>query len=218
MFVLDNYPKLRSPAGWADLKFISFNRELLTAGARKHTKDPIHNSLTELESPQDKIAQNMFKNIMGFMGDRAYPDPLQLAQEILRLCLDPLNAWLRPEIYCQIIKQVTSNSDQQSLNKGWQLMAICLETFPPGEFENYLEMWLRTNSKPPERYIRIMHGTVYGGPQKSVPSINDIQNIMNGGVRISLCSALACCLLLVVVGIMLLRGCVLIEFVVCCLL
>jgi hypothetical protein len=78
---------------------------------------------------------------------------------------------------------VTTNPSQESIQKGWQLMAICLETFPPGEFENYLEMWLRTNAKPPERYIRIMHGTVYGGPQRSVPSIQDITNIMNGGVR-----------------------------------
>jgi hypothetical protein len=143
MFVLDNFGKLRSPAGWADLKFISFNRELLAASCRKHTKDPIHNSLTELESPQDKIACNLFKNIMGFMGDRAIPDPIMLAQEILRLCLDPANSWLRPEIYMQLIKQLTANPTPESLQKGWQLMSICLETFPPGEAENFVELWLR---------------------------------------------------------------------------
>lgn len=62
MFNFDNYSKLRSREGWADLKFVSFSRDELAAGMRKHTKDPIHDPLTEISDPkQVKIAKNMFK-------------------------------------------------------------------------------------------------------------------------------------------------------------
>ena len=57
-------------------------------------------------------AVKMFKNLMGFMGDRQYPDQLLLAQEILAHSLE--NPWLRDEIYCQIIKQLSANPNELS--------------------------------------------------------------------------------------------------------
>lgn len=74
---------------------------------------------------------------MGFMGDKQLSGPLLLAQELCQLALT--EKWLRDEIYCQLIKQLTNNPHHDSVNKGWWLMSICLETFPPPpEFENYL--------------------------------------------------------------------------------
>lgn len=48
MFDFNNYAKLRSREGWADLKFVSFSRDELAAGMRRHTKDAIHDPLTEV--------------------------------------------------------------------------------------------------------------------------------------------------------------------------
>ena len=48
------------------------------------------------------------------------------------------------------------------------MMALCLETFPPKEFENYLEMFLRTHAPDRERFVKILHTTVYGGELKRV--------------------------------------------------
>lgn len=39
---------------------------------------------------------------------------------------------LRNEVYCQLVKQTSKNPSVESTSLGWQLMNICLATFPPG--------------------------------------------------------------------------------------
>ena len=46
MFKFVKYSKLFPPAAWADLKFLSMDREQLALGMLKWTKNPIHHSLT----------------------------------------------------------------------------------------------------------------------------------------------------------------------------
>lgn len=89
------------------------------------------------------------------------------------------------EIYCQLIKQLTANPSQDSVSKGWWLMAICLETFPPPpEFENYLEIFLRNKAPDPqtsERLVKMLHATVYGGQRQQPPSESEMQQLLAGG-------------------------------------
>ena len=93
------------------------------------------------------------------MGDKKYDNPSLLAAELLRHCMEPPNLELRTEVFCQLIKQVTANPSTESAQRGWELIVLCLSTFPPSsDFENYLEMYLRSCGNPPSKYVNLMHG------------------------------------------------------------
>ena len=83
---------------------------------------------------------------------------------------------------------------RDSSAKGWQFLTLALETFPPGELENYLEMFLRTVASPADRYIRTLHATVYGGARTVPLSQAEIVKVLAGEVRVRSvqCIELAC--------------------------
>eukprot|EP00456_Euglypha_rotunda_P048582 TRINITY_DN3893_c0_g1_i4.p1 TRINITY_DN3893_c0_g1~~TRINITY_DN3893_c0_g1_i4.p1 ORF type:complete len:409 (-),score=58.11 TRINITY_DN3893_c0_g1_i4:167-1291(-) len=184
MFRFKNYPKLFNNLEWANLKLISFKKDELAAGMLEFTHDPIHAPLTQLPKTKEnnvyKNGPKVFKNILGYMGDRKYQAPNILASELLTLCLQQKE--LRDEVYCQLIKQLTNNPKQESIQKGWDLMTLCLATFPPGsEMENYLEMFLRTKSKPAEKFVNLFHETFYYGGRSQPPSESEMNQIITQG-------------------------------------
>ncbi|ELR21237.1 myosin1, putative [Acanthamoeba castellanii str. Neff] len=164
MFVFEQFGGLRKPEDFAKAKLLG--REALKLGMFKWTKSPIPTSLTTLDQLAVKSATRLFKNVLGFMGDRPLPYPNALAQDLLEQCLAAPE--LRNEVYCQIIKQLTENPSPQSVTKGWQLMRCCLQTFPPSEeFANYLEMFLAAKGKD-DKYIE------YGDKRTSAPNVEQI--------------------------------------------
>lgn len=63
------------------------------------------------------------------------------------LCQVVVRGWsnqgLRDELYIQLCRQTTENFRYDSLERGWELMAICLAFFPPTpHFHNYLEGYI----------------------------------------------------------------------------
>eukprot|EP00743_Colponemidia_sp_Colp-15_P007995 GILK01008660.1.p1 GENE.GILK01008660.1~~GILK01008660.1.p1 ORF type:complete len:2044 (+),score=493.00 GILK01008660.1:237-6368(+) len=183
LFELRRYPKLREPAEFASAKFFGlFGKEELMTGMLFFTKNPIHTSLMELDPILTKEATKLFKCIMGYMGDRQGLYPLMLAQEILSKGVGYPE--LRDEIYCQLMKQLTDNPSSESISKGWQLVAFCLETFPPSNtFDNFLEIFLRERSEPAQKYLGLLHARVYGGARSQAPSVGEIQRVLNEGHR-----------------------------------
>lgn len=82
------------------------------------------------------------------MGDKKYDNPPLLAAELLRHCLEHPNKELRTEVFCQLIKQVTANPSPESTARGWELIILCLNTFPPAaDFENYFECKRKNQTK-----------------------------------------------------------------------
>uniref|UniRef100_A0A671USC3 Myosin VIIB n=1 Tax=Sparus aurata TaxID=8175 RepID=A0A671USC3_SPAAU len=72
--------------------------------------------------------------ILKYMGD--YPakqmqSPLELTDQIFGPATK--HEALRDEIYCQIMKQMTSNNNRLSMEQGWQLLWLCCGLFPPSQ-------------------------------------------------------------------------------------
>jgi hypothetical protein len=102
-----------------------------------HQTDKLPKSITMLPKELSKRAKEIFQNLLGYMGDKQMPFAPMLAQDVLRKGFDTKG--LRDEIYCQIIKQLTNNPRPESVAKGWQLLCMCVATFPPSfDFEMYL--------------------------------------------------------------------------------
>ncbi|TWW72912.1 Unconventional myosin-VIIb [Takifugu flavidus] len=69
--------------------------------------------------------------ILRYMGD--YPhharNPIELTDQIFGPATQ--HDALKDEIYCQIMRQMTGNSNRSSMERGWQLMWLCTGLFPP---------------------------------------------------------------------------------------
>ena len=64
-------------------------------------------------------------------------------------------------------------------------MALCLSTFPPSdEFENFLELFLRTNHQ--DRSVRKLHKIVYRGARSAPIGVEEIEEIQHRGSRFSI--------------------------------
>ncbi|KAM9357798.1 unconventional myosin-VIIb [Symphorus nematophorus] len=78
--------------------------------------------------------QSYTKTILKYMGD--YPTKqMQSPLELTDLIFTPATKYeaLRDEIYCQIMKQMSSNNNRFSIEQGWQLLWLCCGLFPPSQ-------------------------------------------------------------------------------------
>eukprot|EP00002_Diphylleia_rotans_P005132 TRINITY_DN1421_c0_g1_i1.p1 TRINITY_DN1421_c0_g1~~TRINITY_DN1421_c0_g1_i1.p1 ORF type:complete len:1546 (-),score=390.98 TRINITY_DN1421_c0_g1_i1:282-4919(-) len=175
-FEFAHFGNLKTAEHFASAKF--FGRDELKMSFLQWTRNPIPTSMCRLDDKLTKIATRLFKNIQGFMGDRQLPYPNMLAQEIITQAHELHD--IRDEIYCQLIKQLTYNESPESEMKGWQLMQIFVQSFPPSDgFSNFLEVFLRTRAKETPNahakdFLNWLHMTMFVGP-RSV----DVQEILN---------------------------------------
>ncbi|CAB1325889.1 unnamed protein product [Coregonus sp. 'balchen'] len=81
---------------------------------------------------KEPIKQPLLKSL--YMGD--YPikqvhQPIELTDQIFGPATQHVP--LQDEVYCQIMRQMTSNNSRMSVDYGWQLMWLCTGLFPPSQ-------------------------------------------------------------------------------------
>lgn len=143
----------------------------------------ISKSLMDLPKDLSKISIQLHKDLLGYMGDKHMPFPAMLAQDLLRKGYEIIG--VRDEIFLQIIKQLSTNPRAESVAKGWQLMCMCVSTFPPSpDFENYLLHYILNKLEKGRgavvdyaRYcLRTLEGMLSSGESSGfVPSVEEIQ-------------------------------------------
>ncbi|XP_061588983.1 unconventional myosin-VIIa-like [Cololabis saira] len=143
-FALENF---RAPSKAAAK---GLGKEKLWANSKEPLKQPLIRTLLS-NSELSSLACNAFTAILKYMGD--YPikharSPLELTDQIFGPATQ--HEALRDEIYCQIMKQMTSNSNLLSVERGWQLLWLCTGLFPPGpDLKRYTQRFLESRPRDP---------------------------------------------------------------------
>lgn len=104
---------------------------------------PLHHGLSNLSH----LITPMCTAIYHYMGDQVQHGQPHYTRAIFE---PPLRfEVLCDELYCQILKQMTENTNESSLNKGWELLLLTTCLYPPSSILiNEVELWL--NSRPCE--------------------------------------------------------------------
>ncbi|KAM7410678.1 hypothetical protein PAMA_001898 [Pampus argenteus] len=126
-----------------------FRRKVSIANMLAWSSEPIKKPMiVTSDRTVKKEAVDIFKLIQTYMGDRRTKvEPLCVALEVV------VRGWsnqgLRDELYIQLCRQTTENFRYDSLERGWELMAICLAFFPPTpRFHTYLEGYIYRHMDP----------------------------------------------------------------------
>lgn len=114
----------------------SFKRDRMHA-IWQHSNEMIKRPLCKRMQFREELkhcACQIFRAILMYMGDLPKTEPISdvlLANEDI---IEPAvrNKYLREEIFCQIVKQLTDNPNELSENKGWQLLWLLTGCVAPG--------------------------------------------------------------------------------------
>ncbi|XP_062252279.1 unconventional myosin-VIIa [Platichthys flesus] len=142
----------RQPTKDVNRQVISRNAapERLWANSREPIRQPLLMKLVGNPELSHK-ASLAFTAILKYMGD--YPtkqlvSPLELTDQIFGPATQ--NELLRDEIYCQTMKQMTSNNNRSSVEHGWQLLWLCCGLFPPSQsLLKHTQRFLETRRREP---------------------------------------------------------------------
>eukprot|EP00485_Elphidium_margaritaceum_P007561 CAMPEP_0202691960 /NCGR_PEP_ID=MMETSP1385-20130828/6494_1 /ASSEMBLY_ACC=CAM_ASM_000861 /TAXON_ID=933848 /ORGANISM="Elphidium margaritaceum" /LENGTH=1474 /DNA_ID=CAMNT_0049347425 /DNA_START=27 /DNA_END=4451 /DNA_ORIENTATION=+ len=182
-FAIQNCPVLKEDHDWAAEKL--FGRDKLRQNMMTWTADEIHSHLTTtLDKKHKKEGRELFKSIQIYMGDRENKHKTQEELGLDIVIRGHQQKEFGDEIYCQLIKQLTNNNRPQSVNRGWNLLNLCLYVFSPSrELENYLEVFIRNQPQErKERSLTALQSILYSasGGMKKTPTLKDMQDILNG--------------------------------------
>ncbi|XP_074900633.1 myosin XVB isoform X1 [Buteo buteo] len=157
----------------------------------QHTKVPIQQSLLRYsDSELNELATKNFKTLMRFMGDQSKlkdQNEVECIYEILQLCKEKES--LHDEVYCQVIKQVTHNPNQESVLRGWLLLNLLTGYFLPSNIlMPYATKFLQLASSDPSSthhdiakicQSNLRKNFMYGG-RRRLPFPVEIEALLKG--------------------------------------
>ncbi|XP_061549605.1 unconventional myosin-VIIa-like isoform X2 [Phycodurus eques] len=172
-FALDNFRPLGKERLWVRSK------ELL--------KQPLMKSLVR-NSELNYLACNAFTAILKYMGD--YPikqvrTPVELTDQIFGPAAQ--HDLLQDEIYCQIMRQMTSNGNRLSMERGWQLMWLCSGMFPPSQnLMRHTQRFLESRPREPlaAGCLQRMQQMRSKEPRKHPPPLVEVDAIQQNSTHI----------------------------------
>ncbi|XP_073437267.1 unconventional myosin-VIIb [Dendrobates tinctorius] len=165
----------------------SRGKSQLWAYSREPLRQPLLRKIYEVADLRDYACQ-AFIAIMKYMGD--YPakqsrSSVELTDQIFS---GPVREEsLRDEIYCQILKQMTANSNSYSLSNGWQLLWLCTGLFSPSKtLLVHVQKFIENRQREPlskdckQRIQRILQT----GPRKQPPHQVEVEAIQQMSTKI----------------------------------
>uniref|UniRef100_A0A673MLB5 Unconventional myosin-VIIa-like n=1 Tax=Sinocyclocheilus rhinocerous TaxID=307959 RepID=A0A673MLB5_9TELE len=121
--------------------------------------------------------------VLKYMGDyptRQVQSPLELTDQIFGPPTG--NEELRDEIYCQIMKQMTSNNNRYSVEQGWQLLWLCCGLFPPSNsLLKHAQRFIETRKREPLATDCLQR---LQGPRKLPPHQVEVDAIQQNSTQI----------------------------------
>ncbi|XP_019733516.1 unconventional myosin-VIIa-like isoform X1 [Hippocampus comes] len=167
--------------------FRPLGKERLWACSREPLKQPLMKSLVR-NSELNSIACSAFTAILKYMGD--YPikqvrSPLELTDQIFGPATQ--HELLQDEIYCQIMRQMTSNNNRLSMERGWQLMWLCSGLFPPSQhLMRHAQRFLESRRREPlaAGCLQRLQQMRSKEPRKRPPPLVEVEAIQQNSTHI----------------------------------
>ncbi|KAM9761609.1 unconventional myosin-VIIb [Menidia menidia] len=179
----------RQPTKDVNQQVISRNAapERLWAHSREPIRQPLLKKLVGHSEYSHKACQ-AFTAILKYMGDyptRQMQTSLELTDVIFGAATK--NEALRDEIYCQIMKQMTSNNSRFSIEQGWQLMWLCCGLFPPSQsLLKHTQRFLESRRREPlaSDCLQRLQSSLRMEPRKLPPHQVEVDAIQQNSTKI----------------------------------
>ncbi|XP_075719751.1 unconventional myosin-VIIb [Rhinoderma darwinii] len=168
----------------------SRGKSQLWAYSREPLRQPLLRKVCEVADLRDYACQAFIDilPIMKYMGDypsKQFRSPVELTDQIFS---GPVREEsLRDEIYCQILKQMTGNSNSYSLSSGWQLLWLCTGLFPPSKsLLVHVQKFIENRQREPlsKECKRRIQRVLQTGPRKQPPHQVEVEAIQQMSTKI----------------------------------